>query len=224
MMLLLQAVGALALAERVRATKYEEYVLTPGSRTIHATSIYQVNGTVENSKSLVGESDGRATFHDNSTVTLDFGLNIAGLVTLRIGDVDADQSIGLAYSESSLWITSAGSDATADAGLDEVLWFHPDGPGNYTVSREHERGAFKYLTLIHNTAGNIEVEDVSVYYTPMPHVDETQLRAYTGFFHSNDDLINRIWYAGAYTNQICTVSGPSPRTNGKFKDADEFSD
>lgn len=39
----------------------------------------------------------------------------------------------------------------------------------------------------------------------MPHWEDDQLRAYTGYFHCNDDLINRIWYAGAYTNQLCTI-------------------
>ncbi len=39
----------------------------------------------------------------------------------------------------------------------------------------------------------------------MPHWSDNSLRDYTGWFHSNDELINRIWYAGAYTNQLCTI-------------------
>lgn len=131
--------------------------------------------------------------------------NIAGLVTLQIGDVDEDQYIGLTYSESSLWVTSVGSDGTADAGLDEILWFQPNEAGNYTVDRDHERGAFRYLTLVHNTTGNLEVVKATVYYTPLPHIADDAMRDYTGYFHCDDELINRIWYAGAYTNQICTV-------------------
>ena len=30
-------------------------------------------------------------------------------------------------------------------------------------------------------------------------------RAYTGYFHSSDNLLNRIWYAGAYTLQLSTI-------------------
>lgn len=131
--------------------------------------------------------------------------NIAGVASLRIGDVDADQYIGLTYSESSLWISSEGCDATADAGLDQALWFHVTGPGDYTVSRQHERGGFRYLSLLHNSTGSVEVEQVTVEYTPMPHWDDDKLRDYTGYFHCDDDLINRIWYAGAYTNQMCTI-------------------
>lgn len=32
------------------------------------------------------------------------------------------------------------------------------------------------------------------------------LRAYTAWFHANDELINKIWYSGAYTNQLCTIN------------------
>ena len=39
----------------------------------------------------------------------------------------------------------------------------------------------------------------------MPHYADDQLRDYTGYFHCDDELLNRIWYAGAYTNQLCTI-------------------
>ncbi|GAB7362002.1 hypothetical protein MBLNU230_g2038t1 [Neophaeotheca triangularis] len=193
---------ALTLAQ----AKYEEYILAPSSRTLYPRSVYNVNGTVDGADSLTGDS-GSATFKGESAVTFDFGINIAGIVTLQIGSVDQDeeQHIGLTYTESSQWISSEGSDATADAGLDEILWFQPDAPGDYTVERQHERGAFRYLSLLHNTTGSLEVQAVTVHYTPMPHWKDDALRDYTGYFHCDDELLNRVWYAGAYTNQICTI-------------------
>lgn len=197
--------GMLLVAGLTTAAQYEQYILAPDSRTLNPASVYKVNGTVNNAESLIGGSDGNAVFDGPSSVTLDFGKNIAGVVTLQIGNVDDDQYIGLTYTESSLWISGDGSDGTADAGLDETLWFAPSSSGDYTVSRDHERGAFRYLSLIHNTTGSLEVTGVSVYFTPMPHYEESQLREYTGYFHSDDELLNRIWYAGAYTNQLCTI-------------------
>ena len=131
--------------------------------------------------------------------------NIAGLVSLKIGETDENEYIGVTFTESSLWISGEGCDATADAGIDEALWFHATDAGTYTAERKHERGGFRYLSLIHNTTGSIEVQEVTIQYTPMPHWEDDQLRDYTGYFHCNDDLINRIWYAGAYTNQMCTI-------------------
>ncbi|KAF2208087.1 glycoside hydrolase family 78 protein [Cercospora zeae-maydis SCOH1-5] len=189
--MLLRALSTVCFAGLATAL-YDEYILAPKSRTIIPTSVYQVNGTVDNANSLLVGGQGSAAFTDDSTVTYDFGINIAGITSLVIGDVDPDQYIGIAYSESSLRITREGSDATADAGLDEVLWFQPSGPGNYTVDPSHNRGGFKYLSLIHNTTGKLEVEQLTVHYTAMPHVAENEIAQYSGHFHSNDELINRI--------------------------------
>lgn len=203
---LLYAAGGLLLAGVTTAAQYEEYILAPSSRTILPFSVYKVNGTVANADNLLENVAGSATFTDPSSVTLDFGKEIAGFVTFEVSSTDSDQHIGLAYTESSLWISGKGSDATADAGLDQILWFSPTGPGNYTVAPEHDRGGFRYLSLIHNTTGSISVEQVSVHFSAMPDVDENSLKNYSGYFHCDDELLNRVWYAGAYTNQLCTVS------------------
>lgn len=73
------------------------------------------------------------------------------------------------------------------------------GPGTYTVDRDHARGAFRYLSLVNNGTGDIVLEGLSIYFTAAPTQDLQS--SYTGYFHSNDELINRIWYAGAYTNR-----------------------
>lgn len=189
------------------AAKYDGYILAPASRTLHPVAVWQgkVNGTVTGAESIAGRGPGSARFQDKSAVTYDFGKNIAGRVTLQIGETDADQFIGLTYSESSLWISSEGSDATENSGIDEVIGFFPDGPGNYTVGHEHERGGFRYLSVIHNTTGTTEVRQITTYYTAAPHLAGDQLQNYAGYFNSDDELLNRIWYAGAYTTQLCTI-------------------
>ncbi|KAL7267753.1 hypothetical protein RUND412_009644 [Rhizina undulata] len=49
----------------------------------------------------------------------------------------------------------------------------------------------------------VGVKDLWVEYTAFPSVENP--RRYTGYFYSNDNLLNRIWYAGAYTLQLTTV-------------------
>ncbi|KAF2724921.1 glycoside hydrolase family 78 protein [Polychaeton citri CBS 116435] len=193
------------LTSLVHGAKYQEYILASGSRELHPVSVYQVNGTVQHASSLTGDSAGSVIFEGIASVTYDFGKNIAGLVTLQVGDVDRNQYIGVSFTESSLWISGEGCDATADDGIDEALWWFATGPGNYTVSREHERGGFRYLSVLHNTTGGLELERITVHFTPMPHWGDNQLDQYTGYFHCDDELLNRVWYAGAYTNQMCTI-------------------
>ncbi|KAF2687248.1 glycoside hydrolase family 78 protein [Lentithecium fluviatile CBS 122367] len=197
--------SSLAFVSWAVAIPYEEYILAPRSRTLFPVSIHSSNGSVSNPESLT-VSPGSATFEGDSATAYDFAKNIAGVVTLEIGAVsDAEQYIGVTFSESSLWVSNQSCDATADAGKDEILWLQVTGPGRYTAPREKERGAFRYMTLVHDTIGSVEVTSAEVYFTPMPHWEDESLAEYTGYFHCDDELLNRIWYAGAYTNQMCTI-------------------
>jgi energy-coupling factor transporter transmembrane protein EcfT len=179
----------------VAAVPYSNYILAPKSRTVYPAAVHKVNGTVSNAESLIENVHGDACFQGVSSVTYDYGKNIAGVVSVSVGKSSSpDAFIGLTYTESSLWISGQASDATELYGLDEVLWLHVgQGPGTYTVERYHERGGFRYLSLISNTSATIEVTRVVTNFTAAP---TQNLTNYQGYFHSNDELINRVWYAG----------------------------
>jgi hypothetical protein len=157
----------LAIISKGLAIPYDEYILAPDSRTLFPVSVHSSNGSVSAPESLTA-SPGSAVFEGDSATTFDFAVNIAGVVTLEVGAVSDDkQYIGVTFSESSLWISNRSSDATADAGKDETLWFHVPGPGRYTAPRDKERGGFRYMTLVHNTTGSVEIISAEVHFTPM---------------------------------------------------------
>lgn len=72
---------------------------------------------------------------------------------------------------------------------------------------EKLRGGFRYLTLFlltNSTTGpGIEIGGINLEISFQP--TWSNLRAYSGYFHSSDELLNRIWYAGAYTLQTNAV-------------------
>lgn len=191
------------LASFAAAVPYSQYILAPSTnRTILPQSVHKVNGTVNGAQNLVGGGSGSASFSANSSVTLDFGKNIAGIVSLDVASSES-ATIALTYTESSLWINGEACDAMADAGLDSPVLINSTGPGTYTVDRDQERGGFRYLNLVYNGNGTVDISGASVNFTAMPHFQD--VAAYMGYFHSNDDKVNRVWYAGAYTNQLCTI-------------------
>lgn len=188
--------ASLSLPALALASQYQDYILAPSSRTSHPVWTYgDINGTVTGASSITGSALGSASFQGSgSAVTYDFGKNIGGLVSLTVGNsTDAGQYIGVTFSESSEWISGVGCDATQDSGIDKPLWLQVSGPGVYSAAREHERGAFRYLSIIHNTTGNVELEQISVEFTPMPHYAEDELRNYTGFFHCNGEIFITFW-------------------------------
>ncbi|RAK80287.1 rhamnosidase B precursor [Aspergillus fijiensis CBS 313.89] len=183
---------------------YREYILAPSSRVIVPASVRQVNGSVTNAAGLTGSSLGTAVFHGVSSVTYDFGKNVAGIVSLTVGSSSSPSAfLGVTFSESSLWASSEACDATGNSGLDAPLWF-PVGQkaGTYTPDSKYVRGGFRYLTVVSNTSATIPLNSLHITFTAAPDQD---LQAYQGWFHSNDELLNEIWYAGAYTNQLCTI-------------------
>lgn len=191
--------------QHVLAVPYSEYILAPSSRRILPTVVHQVNGSVNNAIALISNS-GSASFNGLSAVTYDFGKNIAGIISFNVTQVTgSSEFLGISFTESSLWISREGCDATADSGIDAALWFSITGSGSYIASKEHQRGGFRYLNVIHNTSGTVDVAGLAVDFTSMPHWAEDQLQSYTGYFHCEDDQLNRIWYAGAYTDQLCTI-------------------
>ncbi|KAF3020754.1 hypothetical protein E8E15_003767 [Penicillium rubens] len=184
---------------------YEQYIFAPKSRDLIPPSVYSVNGSVTGAKTLTQASGGEATFYGVSSVTYDFGKNVAGLVSLDVGSSSSPSAfLGVTFSESSLYINNQASDATADAGLDAPLWFNVGkGAGQYTPEDKYLRGGFRYLTIVSNTTATVSLKSLHMKFTAAPDQD---LRAYTGYFHSDDELINKIWYAGAYTNQLATIN------------------
>lgn len=179
------------------ASNYSEYILAPESRTIYPVAVHRVNGSVFNANSLLAGPDGNATLRGNSSITFDYAKNIGGIVSVTVSssDLPLDTVLGVTFTESSLWISGQACDATADAGLDTPLWLHVgrDGPGTYTVGAEFDRGSFRYLSLVSNSSVPVVVTSVAVNFTAAP---TQELRDYSGYFHSDDELLNRVWYAG----------------------------
>ncbi|KAI0969247.1 alpha-L-rhamnosidase [Xylaria arbuscula] len=199
------------LASAAADVPYQEYILAPTTRVLSPVSIYQTGGDVQNAAALLNpigagaQSNGSTTFSGNgSYVTLDFGKNIAGGVSFHVDAVSGwSDSIGFTFSESSMYVSAQYCDAVQDGAFDLPQWFNNTTPGHYEASHEFQRGAFRYLTVVHNSTETISISNVTVYWAASPEMANPA--AYTGYFHSDNDKLNRVWYAGAYTNQICSA-------------------
>ncbi|KAI1852737.1 hypothetical protein JX266_002278 [Neoarthrinium moseri] len=187
-------------------SQYSRYILAPSSRTLLPASVYQTGGDVENAESLLGQSPASsASFKgNNSYITLDFGKNIGATVSFNVDALEGeDEAIGFTFTESSEWISAEYCDSTQDAGIDLPLWFNLTGPGFYQADKYHQRGGFRYLTLVHNSTGSVSVSNLTAYWITSPEMEDPT--SYTGYFHSDSEKLNRVWYAGAYTNQLCSI-------------------
>lgn len=229
----------LTVIASTQASPYAEYILAPTSRTLRPATVHFANGSVTcasransagcasnllannvaSADQVCGKTWGHrhqkhygqstVTLHQDSAITYDFGKNVEGIVSFVVdAQSTLTQTMHVSFTESSLWISEL-CDTTADAGLDAALNFTITRPGTYTASPEFRRGAFRYLTIYPSGAGYTSLQDLSVHFTAFPNGGDDGLADYTGYFHSNDDRLNRVWYAGAYTTQICSIDPTS---------------
>lgn len=154
---------------------------------------------------------GTATLIANSSnssapyILLDFGKSVAGTLSFDYSAAEA-QVLKITYSNSAHFAGIAGDAQTDRTPVpDESQNVILNGIGRWTS--DTLRGAFRYVTLMLTRDGQLEVSNVEVSFSAVPNMPVPS--AYPGYWYSNDDLLNAVWYAGAYTAQLCTID---PRT------------
>lgn len=157
----------LPLVVAASSVPYQEYILAPTSRDLTPSSVHSVNGSITNAAALTQASTGGTTFNGVSSVTYDFGKNVAGLVSLDVGSSSSPSAfLGVTFTESSIWISNEACDATGNSGLDTPLWFKVgEGDGTYTPDSKYMRGAFRYLTVVSNTTATVLLTGLHVNFT-----------------------------------------------------------
>ncbi|KAI1141617.1 glycoside hydrolase family 78 protein [Hypoxylon sp. FL0543] len=179
--------------------EWESNLFSPSSRVVTPKAVYNLNAggsPLVGSVSLVSAQPG---------VYYDFGLEVGGVVTIdfSVSSVHGEGALGIAFTEAKDWI---GPVSDSSSGVferkDGALYANFSSVGNYTyvMPDEQLRGGFRYMTLfLVGATSSGSVSNVSLELSFQP--TWSNLQAYQGYFHSSDDLLNKIWYSGAYTIQ-----------------------
>lgn len=195
---------------------WDENIFAPKSRTVAPASILALGNA-----SVISTYPAKKTLQGNaSALVYDFGIEVGGIVTVNYSTTGAG-SLGLAFTEAKNWIGLASDSSNGkfargygDQACDDgAIYSRFAEAGNYTYKMDlpHLRGGFRYLTLflLTNSTTSLSINDVSLEIGFHP--TWSNLRAYQGYFHSNDDELNKIWYSGAFTLQTNEVPVNSGR-------------
>ncbi|KAH8666293.1 Six-hairpin glycosidase-like protein [Xylariales sp. PMI_506] len=197
--------------------EWDSYNFAPSSRTVIPAALLETV-TLEKIVSWPG-----VVFLDDelTSVVFDFGFEVGGIATI---DFAASTSgfFGLAFTEARNFIgpasdSSNGNFATPDGAI--YVDFNATDNYTYVMPDEKLRGGFRYLTLFLQKPGvSVSIYNVSLELSIQP--TWSNLQAYQGYFSSNDDILNKIWYSGAYTLQTDAIppqtgrSWPPPSQGG----------
>lgn len=204
-------IADLVFNKSVNDGPWESYKISPASRIVKPHNVHDYDGLIDNPEGFIKKQSGStATIGSNSSITLDFGFNTCGQIMIEIEE--GEGQLHLSFAESHLFINKETSDRSMDFFIEDgVETVEVSGCASYKTSWERQRGGFKYLTLsTKDIKSPIKIKSVETYMTNMPSLGEN-LRNYSGFFYSNDDFLNKIWYVCAYTVQLSTIPSNSAR-------------
>jgi hypothetical protein len=132
------------------ATRFSKYILAPHSRSVTPPSLIGVTGRVMHPDTLCTNAHNSqgVVFAANSSITLDFGKNIAGTVEFDVRSVSGENEyVGFTFTESSLWISPYQCDSGTSAMFDSPLWFTIPAKGKYAAEKKRQRGGFRYMSI-----------------------------------------------------------------------------
>lgn len=204
---------AVAVASPVHATSepWEPYIFSPRSRTISPVSVHSISGDAI----VTSNADGFVlSLNSGAHVSLDFGVEVGGLASFYAKTESNDgPQLALAFAESPINVRKISDDATGSVSTQdwdkELNVSVSAGEGFYSMPGERFRGGFRFMTISAIFPLVLSNITCSIGFSP----SQKDLRDYSGYFFTPDDeLLTRIWYAGAYTAQ--TNIGPAD--TGRF--------
>ncbi|KAI5823183.1 glycoside hydrolase family 78 protein [Schizophyllum commune Tattone D] len=170
---------------------WNDFNYAPASRIVYPQRIYGTNGDVEHEDSLLSADAGSPTLSGaDAWVTIDFGKEVGGVVSLTIDSASGDDaSFALTFAESPLLINPTLSDDSvypvADMTSDGAQPIPgPLSKGLWTQPISWQRGGFRYLTVSLTAGDSVALYNVSVALTFSPNAD--YLRDYKGYFYTKD--------------------------------------
>ncbi|KAL0569902.1 hypothetical protein V5O48_012059 [Marasmius crinis-equi] len=190
---------------------WDTFNYAPSSRIVRPVSVRHIEGNVAGSENLLHDSSGVATFAANSWVTLDFGVEVGGLISLTTSSA---APFALSFTESPQFISPESSDDSsfpdASQTYDGILSVPRPNSGFWTQPAATLRGGFRFLTIVSNST--LSLRNVTCEISFLPHIPDDEMRSYSGYFYAKDrtgfndeDFLTKLWYAGAYTVQTNTV-------------------
>jgi hypothetical protein len=187
---------------------WEFYIHSPTSRTASPVSILNAENQFTSRYSGVSRLTG-----NGSTQVYDFGQEVGGLVTVNYTAVGSG-TLGLAFTEAKNFTGTTSDSSDGSYHVDGALSvdISATDSGTYTMPIDRLRGGFRYLTLFlqsDDSTFDVTFQSITVELAYQPAWQN--LRAYQGYFNSNDDLLNRIWYAAAFTLQTNAIPSNTGR-------------
>jgi hypothetical protein len=188
---------------------WQSYVLTPSSTTVTAPTVYYVSGDVTNPDGIAGGSGSTTLTYrvgeQAPVIILDYGQVVGGYPQLQVTG-SSPNLVWTAFSETAANMSPFGDGAIttallADSGDPLTFELTPVLGSNILTSNQIQ-GGYRYEMITLTAPGSITISTAPTIITaPLKSASQ-----YQGSFMSSSDLLNRIWYDGAYTINLDMIA------------------
>jgi alpha-L-rhamnosidase len=208
---------------------WQRYVLDQGNGLVYPKRVYVVGdaSAVQNPTGLEAQGGGVTTIHATGQgapqLVLDLGINTGGYVEIGITKSDGT-TVHLGYSEARRFLTPDGDTGASQVPPAVAVPFVVDpslGNDDDPTSRYDDistagawrspaiRGAQRWISLQLQGAGTVSIDYVRI----REEHSHPATADYVGHFLSSDDVLNRLWYATAYTFALDSFKDLRPGHN-----------
>ena len=216
--LLLAAIATLVLAAPASATTSA----TLSKRPLKENARWRALVEDPSAADVYGKTaDGKTSFTvpGGGSVVLDLGVNTGGYVQADVKD--GAGTIHLAYAEARRFLTPLGDTIEPSLGGND----NPDGrtdvvpaaPGTHWQSPA-VRGGERWILVSNDGPAPVTLDGVKVHVTHLRATPDD----YAGHFLSSDNVLNRAWYASAYTFDASVTGDPNVVMDGAKRDRMAF--
>ena len=182
---------------------WRRYDEAPSDSLVGPVRVVRVSGSVSDPQALVHPAPGSTTTLTYSPggqapqIVLDYGEETAGFSTFDVASTTTT-TLRAAYSEALANISPTGDAAVTPAPFASGNGSRYDdftltAPGTVTASIVQGGQRYELITL--ESPGTVSLKSAGFDFTPVRATPESL----PGHFLSSDPLLNRVWYAGAYT-------------------------
>ena len=184
---------------------WQQYVQAPASRDVSPVAVLSTAGTVTNAAALTRPGSGQSATLSWSgsgtapTIVLDYGKEVGGLPQFTVSAESGSPTLQSGYSEVLQYLSTTGDGGNPWGSGDPQRYDSYSVTQTGTIVNRYIQGGERYQEITLTSAGSVTLSAVEIYYEPYQGTPAT----YQGYFVTDNTLLNRIWYDGAYTlNQM----------------------
>lgn len=182
---------------------WQQYVQAPSTPNVTPVAVVRTSGNVTNAGALAAGGSGTAKLTMSSggpaaVILLDYGKDVGGYPYFTVTARSGSPVLRAAYSEARQFMSAKGDGGGAFNAGDKSRVNNYTISGTGTINHRLIQGGQRFQEITLTSPGSVTLSAVGIRFSAY----RATADKYQGHFMSSSDELNKIWYAGTYTNEL----------------------